>query len=66
MVSALELLPAIDPTFRRLAVMSAQSAGDTVTLSGVTETGLVLVSSISADRFAQIPHSKYVEIGWSW
>jgi hypothetical protein len=66
-VASVDLVPAVDMRFRRMAVMLSEHTGDgRVVVRGVTDAGLGLVAAMPADRFAQIRHVEFAECGNWW
>lgn len=66
-VTALDLIPTPDMSFRRMTVMLSEHTEDgRVLVRGVTDAGLGLVASLPATRFAQIRHVEFVEAGTWW
>jgi hypothetical protein len=66
-VSAADLFPSLDVSFRRMAVMLSEHTGDgRVVLRGVTDAGMGLVALMTADRFAEIAHSEFAERDTWW
>lgn len=66
-IAAVDLVPAVDMSFRRMTVMLSEHADDgRVVVRGVTDAGLGLVASLPAARFAQIRHVEFVESGNWW
>lgn len=66
-VAAADLWPAMDMSFRRLAVMLSEHTEDgRVLLRGVTDRGMGLAASMAAGRFAEIAHSEFAERDSRW
>ncbi len=67
-VAAVDLSPIPDMSFRRMTVLLTEHSADgRVVVRGVTDSGIGLVASMSAARFAEIAQVEFVEssVGWS-
>jgi hypothetical protein len=62
-VAATDLDPAPDVIFQRMAVMSAECLEGKVILRGVTDRGMGLTTSMSAERWARNSCVSFVEEG---
>lgn len=66
-VAAVDLVPTPDMFFKRLAVMLSEQTHDgRVLVRGVTDEGVVLVASLPAARFREIPEVEFLESGTGW